>query len=412
MVIVKRIMNSTIILLCLEILSLFIVLQAQTRAKLNFYGDYGEVEQNEAVRDKVGININNDPFGYSDEYTDSESGLQYLKARYYNPRIMRFTAMDTDPLLNRYNYANANPVMNDDPSGHSAISQGLGISGSAIGIGDSSFALVNALTMSDPITASCEVLSSMLGLTAMASGILANSDSQLSTGEKIFLGGYSLLAGVLAGGVAEGARRYYNNSDEVIATRIYGDGTKPDARGGYGAVYFDRDNTMALKIYLNDQEAKAQSERAVGFWNHYFKYMGDTLGLSELSDLASARAVVIKDSQGNPLYGMLTPYIEGSGNTLDGLSPENLEYLRVNNQYMMVDDGIPGNFKMIDVKGRKIQVLIDSDDILDSNSQSESVMSAKRWKQPGRARSILESTRKRYYNSFDPINSNNLNGEQ
>ncbi len=87
---------------------------------LNHYSDYGTVEQ--AQKNNQGsIQIKVDSFGYSDEYTDSESGLQYLQVRYYDPAIMRFTQMDTYPLLNRYAYANDNPVMDDDPSGHNAI---------------------------------------------------------------------------------------------------------------------------------------------------------------------------------------------------------------------------------------------------------------------------------------------------
>ncbi len=85
---------------------------------LNHYGDYGVLEQAE-INNRGDLRIQMDPFGYSDEYTDHESGLQYLQVRYYNPTIMRFTAMDTYPLLNRYAYANENPVMDDDPSGHS-----------------------------------------------------------------------------------------------------------------------------------------------------------------------------------------------------------------------------------------------------------------------------------------------------
>ncbi len=93
---------------------------AASSPTLNHYSDYGVVEQNQSVASS-GVNINNDPFGYSDAYTDSESGLQYLQVRYYDPTMMRFTQMDTYPLLNRYAYANENPIMDDDPSGHNAV---------------------------------------------------------------------------------------------------------------------------------------------------------------------------------------------------------------------------------------------------------------------------------------------------
>jgi RHS repeat-associated protein len=62
---------------------------------------------------------------YAGEFYDAESGLYYLRARYYNPYIGRFISedsfwgLDTSPLsLNRYTYAHSNPVMYVDPSGH------------------------------------------------------------------------------------------------------------------------------------------------------------------------------------------------------------------------------------------------------------------------------------------------------
>jgi RHS repeat-associated protein len=62
---------------------------------------------------------------YTGEQLDEESRQYYLRARYYAPTTGRFTQMDTymgssaDPLsLHKYLYANANPVMYTDPSGH------------------------------------------------------------------------------------------------------------------------------------------------------------------------------------------------------------------------------------------------------------------------------------------------------
>ena len=58
------------------------------------------------------------PFRYNSQYTDAESGLIYLRARYYDPSIGRFMA--EDPVkdgLNWYAYCAGNPVMMVDPSG-------------------------------------------------------------------------------------------------------------------------------------------------------------------------------------------------------------------------------------------------------------------------------------------------------
>ncbi len=58
------------------------------------------------------------PFRYNGEYLDAESGLIYLRNRYYDPHTGRF--ITEDPIkdgLNWYVYANNNPIMFFDPFG-------------------------------------------------------------------------------------------------------------------------------------------------------------------------------------------------------------------------------------------------------------------------------------------------------
>jgi len=58
------------------------------------------------------------PFGYCGEYTDAETGFVYLRARYYDTQVGRFT--QEDPIaagLNWYAYCGNNPIMNVDPDG-------------------------------------------------------------------------------------------------------------------------------------------------------------------------------------------------------------------------------------------------------------------------------------------------------
>ena len=64
------------------------------------------------------------PIRYAGEYYDEESGLYYLRARYYDPSTGRFISRDTNegkltnPLsLNRYIYCLNNPLIFNDPSG-------------------------------------------------------------------------------------------------------------------------------------------------------------------------------------------------------------------------------------------------------------------------------------------------------
>ncbi|MEJ8548093.1 RHS repeat-associated core domain-containing protein [Brevibacillus borstelensis] len=65
------------------------------------------------------------PFTYSGEIFDGETGFSYLRARYYDPTVGRFISEDTykgqvdNPLsLNRYAYVSNNPLRYVDPSGH------------------------------------------------------------------------------------------------------------------------------------------------------------------------------------------------------------------------------------------------------------------------------------------------------
>jgi len=59
------------------------------------------------------------PFGYAGEYTDSESGFVYLRARYYDPATQQF--LSVDPWVRKtgqaYGYSGADPVNFVDPLG-------------------------------------------------------------------------------------------------------------------------------------------------------------------------------------------------------------------------------------------------------------------------------------------------------
>ncbi len=69
------------------------------------------------------------PFKYAGEVYDSETGLYYLKARYYDPSIGRFINEDTvegqvdNPLsLNLYSYCYNNPIIYKDSTGNKPYS--------------------------------------------------------------------------------------------------------------------------------------------------------------------------------------------------------------------------------------------------------------------------------------------------
>jgi RHS repeat-associated protein len=70
----------------------------------------------------------NNPYDFAGHRTDSESGLIYMNARYFDPAIGRFISPDrvvpdvlSPQSLNPYSYAYNNPISNTDPSGHAPV---------------------------------------------------------------------------------------------------------------------------------------------------------------------------------------------------------------------------------------------------------------------------------------------------
>jgi RHS repeat-associated protein len=79
---------------------------------------------NTSIYDPYGVPLSNvgsvsNPFGYAGEYEDAESGLIYLRARYYDPTTQQF--LTVDPLVKKgeqaYAYVDDNPLNHTDPSG-------------------------------------------------------------------------------------------------------------------------------------------------------------------------------------------------------------------------------------------------------------------------------------------------------
>ncbi len=77
------------------------------------------------MEDYLGIGEANNPYRYAGYRYDEETGIYYLNARYYDPKIARFLTEDTyldsieDLLfLNLYTYCHNEPIMYYDPTGH------------------------------------------------------------------------------------------------------------------------------------------------------------------------------------------------------------------------------------------------------------------------------------------------------
>ena len=78
----------------------------------------------------AGNGSSNNAYLFAGEQRDKETGLDYLRARYYDPFLGRFISADAyegtlaDPMsLHDYQYAHANPVVNTDPTGYFSIAE-------------------------------------------------------------------------------------------------------------------------------------------------------------------------------------------------------------------------------------------------------------------------------------------------
>jgi RHS repeat-associated protein len=80
------------------------------------------------------------PFRYAGQYKDSESGLYYLRARYYDPGTAQF--LTRDPMvtitMSPYGYVGSNPLNATDPTGD------CGLWGSDTCLGDAAAAIAQA----------------------------------------------------------------------------------------------------------------------------------------------------------------------------------------------------------------------------------------------------------------------------
>ncbi|HEU5002396.1 MAG TPA: RHS repeat-associated core domain-containing protein [Actinomycetota bacterium] len=66
------------------------------------------------------------PFGFAGQYTDAETGLVYLRSRYYDPATAQFLSRDPLAALTReaYGYVGGNPLNATDLNGFNCIPTG------------------------------------------------------------------------------------------------------------------------------------------------------------------------------------------------------------------------------------------------------------------------------------------------
>jgi RHS repeat-associated protein len=112
------------------------------------------------------------PYRFAGEHYDPEAGMQYHRARWYDPAIGRFTALDPfdgipirPATLHRYAYAGSDPVNQTDPSGR------FSLGGIAAGISAGISLALNAYLIYSTITAVGEFASGQRELTPREIGM-------------------------------------------------------------------------------------------------------------------------------------------------------------------------------------------------------------------------------------------------
>jgi RHS repeat-associated protein len=75
----------------------------------------------DAYGNQIGTKVSSilNPFMYAGQYTDPQTGLMYMRARYYDPTTASFISLDPlhDLTQEPYGYASNNPVSDSDPTG-------------------------------------------------------------------------------------------------------------------------------------------------------------------------------------------------------------------------------------------------------------------------------------------------------
>jgi RHS repeat-associated protein len=93
--------------------------QGSTRLLTNEKGEKVGSATYDGYGNPIGKTGTISPLGYDGEYTDADTGLIYLRARYYDPATAQF--LSVDPVVQQtrtpYTYAHDNPLSDGDPTG-------------------------------------------------------------------------------------------------------------------------------------------------------------------------------------------------------------------------------------------------------------------------------------------------------
>jgi RHS repeat-associated protein len=187
------------------------------------------------------------PFGFAGQYRDPESGLIWMRARYYDPATGQFITLDPQVTLTRspYSYADGDPTSETDPTGDGFLGDAWQAWGSAV----KSVAKDTVHGVTNPQQLSQDALSSMLThFDPSPNAIAAKTDIQVVLGSiNILRCATQDLEGAGTAGFV--ARQCYDPS----TGKILPEGSSPADSGGiynrvghyacdqYGNLYYDNE---------------------------------------------------------------------------------------------------------------------------------------------------------------------------
>ena len=199
------------------------------------------------------------PFQFAGQYRDAESGLQYLRARYYDPPTAQFISSDPISVATRHRYAYAldNPIGNVDPTGLFNLVQDLGPYAGTISAFLAGLVLI---TLPDP------VVSGALDVASTAFGVLG---AVYDCGKSWFSWNCAIsVAGAVVGGISIAAR---------IGRLLW---TLP--------VLLARSNLQSLAYAAIDLAGGAEKINAFAYQAIQLQHLADSFGFQALSAALTA----------------------------------------------------------------------------------------------------------------------------
>ena len=171
-------------------------------------------------------------YGFTGREFDSESGLMYYRARYYDPNSGRFLQKDTNPgtadipvtIVNGYGYVAGNPISLTDPFGHNFLG-GLGLILGGVALDIAAVALV-----ASGAGAGFGIALGGLGAGFISSGI---TDLQGGTTDQIFKSfALGTAVGLATGGAAAGLGTLFGDAFASTGAGAFG-----AFLGGFGVAF-------------------------------------------------------------------------------------------------------------------------------------------------------------------------------